>query len=161
MELNDIYERQIDRVYRTAMMYLKNSADAEDVVQGVFLRFLEKSPKFANEDHEKAWFIRVTRNFCKDVLKTFWKKNVNLGEVPEPIAAEETQSDLLETVLTLQEKYREVIYLYYYEGYSVKEMSAILRRKESTIQTQLSAARKKLKICLTENGQVSKNGSDS
>ena len=156
MDWKQVYERQTDRVYRTAMMYLKNADDAEDVVQGVFLRFLEKGPDFKDEQHEKAWFLTVTRNYCKDVQKNFWRRNVDLGTVPEGETQKEneTAKEVLDAVLTLQVKYREVIYLYYYEGYPVKEIAGMLHRKESTVQTQLADARKKLKAELERGGIV-------
>ena len=154
MEYSKVYERQLDRVYRTALLYLQSVDDAEDAVQGVFLRFLEKTPVFSDEEHEKAWFLTVTRNYCKDVQKSFWRRNVNLGTLPDQTAEEEPDQVILETVMALQTKYREVVYLYYYEGYSIAEISKMLHRKQSTIQTQLATARAKLKIELERGGIV-------
>ena len=145
MEIQEIYDRQYSRIYRVAMLYLKNVADAEDAVQIVFIRFIEKKIKFTDRSHEDGWFITATKNYCKDVLKTFWKRKIELGELPEMATEFENDRGLLEKILKLSVKYREVLYLYYYEEYSVREISKILNRKESTIQTQLSEARKKLK----------------
>ena len=150
MELKDIFERQHKRVYRIAMLMLNNVSDAEDAVQNVFLKYIEKGSSFEDIEHEKAWFIAVTRNYCKDQLKNFWKRNVDMGDIPEQIQEEEQDNELLEHIMKLPDKYKEVIYLFYYEDYSIKEMSKILDRKESTIQTQLKTARDKLKKVIQE-----------
>lgn len=146
MKLKEVYERQNRRVYRLAMLYLKNVQDAEDAVQNIFLKYIQKEVEFESENHENAWFIIVTKNYCKDVLKAFWRRNVDLGDIPEVGSSEEETKLLLMQIWKLPEKYREVLYLYYYEGYSIREMSSLLQRKESTIQTQLATARKKLKV---------------
>ncbi len=149
MSLQELFERQHRRVYRIAMLMFNNVSDAEDAVQNVFLKYIEKGIEFADEEHENAWFITVTRNYCKDQLKTYWRRQVDMGEIPEIPIGEENENDrLLEYVKKLPEKYKEVIYLYYYEEYSVKEMARILERNESTIQTQLAAARGRLKKIL-------------
>lgn len=150
MNVQEIYDRQFPRVYRVALLLLKNTADAEDATQNVFLKYMEKSVVFRDEEHEKAWFITVTRNHCKDVLKSFWHKNIQLDTIPERGSLEKEDSEMLELIMQLSRKYREVLYLYYYEGYSVKEMARILKRKPSTIQTQMSVARKKIKQMLEQ-----------
>lgn len=148
MDMNELYNRQYQRIYRIAMLYLKNASDAEDAVHTVFLKYMEKSPKFESDSHEDAWFITVTRNYCKDQLKTYWRKHVSTGELPEMAIEEKEEDQLLPQIMQLPEKYREILYLYYYEGYSVHEMSELLSRKESTIQTQLVRARERLKKML-------------
>ena len=154
MDLQQIFERQHRRVYRIAMMMLQNTSDAEDAVQNVFLKFVEKGQEFNDEEHENAWFITVTKNYCKDQLKSTWHKQVDFCEIPETASPQEEADDsLLPYIMKLKEKYREVIYLYYYEEYSVKEMARILGRGESTLQTQLSAARGKLKKMLEKEGK--------
>jgi RNA polymerase sigma-70 factor (ECF subfamily) len=152
MNLQELFERQNMRVYRVAMLYLKNAADAEDAVQNVFLKYMEKDITFASENHENAWFVTVTRNYCKDILKAFWRKRVELGEIPDTEETKPEPNDLLTQIQTLPEKYREVLYFYYYEEYSIREMASILHRKESTIQTQLAAARKQLRTHLEREG---------
>ncbi|MEI3340247.1 MAG: sigma factor [Eubacterium sp.] len=82
MDIQTIYERQCSRVYRIAMLYLKNTSDAEDAVQNIFLKYMEKKPSFCDENHEKAWFITVTGNYCKDILRTFWRRKVDFVELP-------------------------------------------------------------------------------
>ncbi len=152
MDIRAIYDRQYKRVYRVAMLYLKNTSDAEDVVQNVFIKYIERPVSFEDMEHEKAWFITVTRNKCKDVLKNFWRKNVDFTPIPEVAEVETDGLDLSPYIMKLSPKYREVLYLYYYEEYPIKEMSQILRRNASTIQTQLAGARNKLKQLLVEEG---------
>lgn len=151
MDIQDVFNRQFERVYRVAMIYTKNAADAEDAAQSVFLKYIERTPEFADENHEKAWFITATRNQCKDMLRSFWHRGVDLGEIPEQ-SDESGHDTVLSVLMNLTPKHREVLYMYYYEGYSVREISRILNRKESTVQTQLAAGRKKLKPLLIEEG---------
>lgn len=151
MDLQEVFNRQFERVYRVAMIYTKNAADAEDAAQSVFLKLIEKKIEFSDENHEKAWFITATRNHCKDMLRSFWRKEVDLGEIPEQ-PDESFDNTALSVMMNLPPKYREVLYMYYYEGYSVREISGILHRKESTVQTQLAAGREKLKPLLIEEG---------
>lgn len=155
MDIQALYERQCGRIYRIAMLYLKNSSDAEDAVQTIFLKYMEKPVTFRDSEHEKAWFITAARNRCRDMLRSFWRKKVDLGELPEGGEAEMEESRLLSLILELPPKYREVLYLYYYEEYPVREMSHILDRKESTIQTQLADARRKLKKAIERKGNDS------
>ena len=155
MNLEKLFERQHRRIYRIAMLMLKCANDAEDAVQNVFLKYLEKNVEFRDDEHENAWFITVTRNYCKDQLKSYWKKNVEMGQIPEISSYDEEHEDeTLEVILKLPSKYKDVIYLYYYEDYSIAEISQILDGKESTIQTQLAAARKRLKILLEKEVHV-------
>lgn len=160
MDFTQVYNRQFSRVYRTALIYLKNKYDAEDACSTVFYKFMQKPVEFASEEHEKAWFITVTKNHCKDTLKSYWRRNVVYDDEPAlSIVKEDTafdgstqpEGELSEVLAKLPDKYREVLYLFYYEDYSVKEMSKILNRNESTIQTQLAAARKKVKALLEKN----------
>jgi RNA polymerase sigma-70 factor (ECF subfamily) len=127
---------------------LKNHADVEDVFQDVFLKYLVYQGSFDNDVHEKAWFIRVAINGCKDTLKSFFRKNtVPLDELyHEPVVLDEEESEVLRAVLKLPANYRDVIYLHYYEGYSAVEIASILEKKENTIYTWLARGRKKLKI---------------
>lgn len=145
--LKEIYDRQAERVYRICLIYMKNESDAQDGMQEVFLRLLEHPVSFEDEEHEKAWCIRTAKNYCLDQLKSFWRKKRSSMESWQE-AAEINSSEegaLLEMVMQLPVKYRDVLYLYYYEEYSVREISGMLERKESTVQSQLAAGRKKLR----------------
>lgn len=155
-EFREFYDRQVKRVYRLAMVLMGNISDAEDVTQTVFLKTWEKKPDFRDADHEIAWILTTTRNQCKDIHKSFYRrKRADLENAPEPQVTLETQmdSEIWEALQSLAEKYRMVLYLYYYEGYSVRELSVILRRRESTLQTQLATGRKQMKSLLESKGE--------
>ncbi len=155
-EFREFYDRQVKRVYRLAMVLMGNISDAEDVTQTVFLKAWEKKPDFRDVDHEIAWILTTTRNQCKDIHKSFYRrKRADLENAPEPQVTLETQmdSEIWEALQSLAEKYRMVLYLYYYEGYSVRELSVILRRRESTLQTQLATGRKQMKSLLESKGE--------
>ncbi len=150
-----VYDRQFGRVYKLALLLLGNVADTEDAVQMVFAKVWEKQPHFRGLDHENAWFITVTRNQCRDFLRSYYRRNcTSLESVPEPQVSFFCGEDgaLWQAIQKLPQKYREVLYLYYYEGYSVRELSKMLHRKESTLQTQLADARKKLRPILEADG---------
>ncbi len=153
-EFLDIYERQAGRVYAICCFYLGNPADAQDAVQNIFIRLLEKQDAFCDRQHEEAWFYTVARNHCRDILRSGWrKKRVDMAIPVQEKPKEAAGNECLEQALRgLPVKQKEVLYLYYYEEYSVKEISALLHRKESTIQSQLAAGRKKLKKQLTKGG---------
>ncbi len=155
-EFREFYDRQVKRVYRLAMVLMGNISDAEDVTQTVFLKAWEKKPDFRDADHEIAWILTTTRNQCKDIHKSFYRrKRADLENAPEPQVTLETQmdSEIWEALQSLAEKYRMVLYLYYYEGYSVRELSVILGRRESTLQTQLATGRKQMKSLLESKGE--------
>lgn len=155
-EFREFYDRQVKRVYRLAMVLMGNISDAEDVTQMVFLKAWEKKPDFRDSDHEIAWILTTTRNQCKDIHKSFYRrKRTDLENAPEPQVTLETQmdSEIWEALQSLTEKYRMVLYLYYYEGYSVRELSVILGRRESTLQTQLATGRKQIKSLLESKGE--------
>ena len=134
-------------VFRIAFSELKSHADADDIVQDVFLKLLLYQPAFESTEHEKAWLIRVTINQCKDVLKSFFRRNaVSLdGLLPVAVKQEPQDTQTLEAVLSLPQKYRNVIYLHYYEGYAATEIADIMHKPVNTVYTMLARARKLLK----------------
>ena len=136
--------RHKDKVFRTALAIMGSMADAEDVSQDAFLKLLEKQPDFESEEHEAAWLIRVTVNLCKNLLRSFWRKNTSPLLETHP-AKNEEQHGLTEIVYSLPPKFRTAIHLFYYEGYSTKEISKITGQKESTVRSHLSRARQALK----------------
>lgn len=143
--------RHGDMVYRLGLLYLKNEQDAQDIFQEVFLRLFEKDPVFASEEHLKAWLITVTTNCCKNLLRTVWyRRTVPLDELRETVADEE-QADMISRLFCLPLKYRQVLYLYYYEGYSTEEISSMLHIKSATVRTQLKRGRELLKIQIMED----------
>lgn len=144
-----------DTVKRICMIHLKNYADTEDIFQTVFLKYVLKSPEFHSTDHEKAWIIRVTINACRDLLKSFFHSRTlpldSLKEKPGEPAPD--HSDVLEAVLALPSKYKDVIYLYYYEEYSAEEIGQILRKNKNTVYTLLNRGRQLLRSSLEEVGE--------
>lgn len=145
-EIEEIYGRHRMTVYRVCFAYMKNPADAEDAVQKTFFRLISKNPKFESEEHEKAWLIRTAANICKDELKHWWRKHENIDDHLELQAGDTIKTDdVLRTVMELPDKYKTVIYLYYYEGYDSAEIAGILKKPRSTIRNYLHEARNLLK----------------
>ena len=148
-ETNEAIERYGDTVRRLCMLHLKNEADTQDIFQTVFLKYLLHTADFESREHEKAWFIRVTISACRDVLKSvFRRRTVSLEEVRDLPAPEGEGGDVLRAVLSLPRKYREVVYLHYYEGYTAPEIGDILGRNVNTVYTDLTRAREKLRSML-------------
>lgn len=151
--LTEEYERVVrgnaQRLYKTALAITGNPADAEEVAQDAFLRLWEKVPAFASPEHETAWLIRVAVNLCKNRLKSAWNRHtVPLAGI-FPIH-NETEHELMETISRLPGPYRAVIHLFYYEGYSTKEIAQMTEQRESTVRSQLARARQKLKGLLED-----------
>ena len=153
-ETSRAIELYSDMIRRICLLHLKNHADTEDVFQEVFLKYVLRGAVFESVEHERAWLIRVTVNACKDLLKSLFRHRT----VPLDLISEETgnviseYSDILETVLSLPDKYKNVIYLHYYEGYTAKEIGRILNKKENTIYSLLSRGRELLKLELGGDG---------
>ena len=142
--MKEILNKYADMVYRIALTRCRNKENAEDVFQDVFIKFSEKMPKFENEEHEKAWFIRVTINFTKNLLTANW--NTKIVELDENISFEtQNEYDVCSAIDALPSNYKTVIYLLYYEGYKVKEIAELMKTNENTIKTWLSRAREILK----------------
>ena len=146
---NEIYikekiEQYSDMVYRIALTRTDTIENAEDIFQEVFTKFSEKLPNFKDAEHEKAWFIRVTINMSKNMKNTAWNRKV--VTLDENIKFEnQEENDIYSIVCELPENYKTVIYLFYYEGYKVKEISNILKKREGTVKTWLLRARNILK----------------
>lgn len=145
--INAIVEEYSNMVYRIAHIKVKTKEEAEDIYQEVFLKLSQKIPRFKSEEHKKAWLIRVTINISNNYLKSAWRrKKVDLDENIEYTKDDFNNfSNVYDEVRKLPEDYRVVIYLYYYEGYKVSEISNIIGKKENTIKTWLSRARELLR----------------
>lgn len=144
-----IIDKYSDTVYRIALTRCGSVENAEDVYQEVFVKYFQTNPKFNNEEHEKAWFIRVTINLSKNNVRLFWNKNVS--ELDENIMFEsKEENDVFNVVNTLPQNYKTVIYLSYYEGYKVKEIADFMKVKEGTVKTWLFRAREILRKKLVE-----------
>ena len=149
-EVNTAMELYSAMVLRLCGVYLKNDADAEDVFQTVFLKYALRERGFENAEHEKAWFIRVTVNACKDLLKSFFRsRTVSLNELPDYLAELSPERlGVMEAVWALPRAYREIIYLHYYEGYTAPEIAGILKKNPNTVYTHLARARAMLRESL-------------
>lgn len=147
-----IAEQYTDIVYRAAISYCKNKNDAEDAVQNTFVKLLKTDTEFNDDEHIRKWLIRVAVNECKNMWKSFWRRNVTSFEEleKEPEYIESDKTELFSEVMKLSQKYRVVLHLYYYEGYCVKEIAQLVGISESNVQTRLMRARNKLKLQLEE-----------
>ena len=142
-EVNRAVEEYSDMIRRLCMIHLKNYADTEDIFQTVFLKYVLSSVVFENKEHEKARFIRVTINACKDLLKSFFRSRItSLDEILEQAAdMQEENKEVLEAVLSLPSKYRDVVYLHYYEGYTAPEIGRLLKKNVNTVYTLMTRSR--------------------
>lgn len=145
--VESVMEKYSDMVYRLATVRCGNRYDTDDIFQEVFLRLVTKAPDFENDEHAKAWLIRVTINCTKKLIAATWlKRRVPLDENISFTPKE--KGDVYYAVLSLPINYRTVIHLFYYEGYSSKEIADMLSKNESTVKTWLSRARALLKTKL-------------
>lgn len=145
-----VIDQYKDMVYRAALAAVGNFADAEDIMQDVFFKYFKAQPEFESKAHEKAWFLRVTVNESKNLLRSSWRTrrvDVEMLHLSEKTENRET-SPVLEAVLSLPDKYRIVIYLYYYEGYQIREIARITSQSETAVSQQMSRGRKKLEKIL-------------
>ncbi len=135
-----------DTVLRLGYSYLKNIEDAKDITQTVFVKLYTNTKEFKDVEHEKAFVLRVTANTCKDLLKSAWRKrNVDIDECKEFQAPPVENDEMLLAVNKLEEKYRVVIHLHYYEGYKASEIGKIIGVPTATVHTRLVRGREKLK----------------
>lgn len=142
-------DRYGDDVFRLAMSYVGNRADAEDISQSVFLSVMN-TRYMPSPDKEKSWLLTCTANACKNHLKSFWRRNVS--ELDETISfTDSSDQTLYDAVMKLAPKYRAVIHLYYFEGYDQNEIGKILHLTRTAVQTRMSRAREMLKKELTDD----------
>lgn len=147
----EIVARQGPRVYRLAFAQLRGKADAEDVFQEVFLRYVEKSPKFESPEHEKAWFLRVTLNCCRSLWRSAWhKRSVPLDE-NLPFETRD-QWGLHQELLRLPKKYRAVLHLFYWEDMSTAEIAKVTGSTPAAVRKQLERARGMMKELIEKEG---------
>lgn len=155
-DLAETYRRHVDTIYGLCFLYLRNAADAEDAVQSVFLKLLQAQKTFCDHGHERAWLIVTAKNHCRNVLKHWWRRRrADLRELPLDADgnAGVPVSDALARLLALPEKYKTVLYLHYFAGYTTRELACMLKRNESTIRTQLARGRERLRIDLEEDNK--------
>lgn len=148
-EVASLYRRHVGMVYQICLMLLKNVPDAEDAVQTVFRKLLEYGRTLQGPEHEKAWLIVTARNECKNQLKHWWRTRREGEEVLNKLAWEQPEDGALwEAVQRLPEKYRLVLYLNCYQGYTTQETAELMGKNPSTVRGWLVQARGKLKELL-------------
>ena len=153
--MSDIYERTMPSLYRLCYSYLKNRADTQDMVHSVYIKLLQSGKIFDNDEHRKAWLIVTARNLCKNHLRHWWRRTEPLETGDRPIEEAADHSDVREAVLNLPERYKILVFLYYYEGYDTNEIAAMLHKNNSTVRRQLSEARTILGGIIREEQQDS------
>ncbi len=144
-------ERHRDVVFRIALTYMRNQADADDVTQDVFLKLFKRSEPFENDDHLRHWLIRVTVNECKSLFRKPWRRTEDIDQLANELKVEDkTSRGVLIDVLKLPERLRVPIVLYYYLGFSTAEIAELIHSPAATVRTRLARGRAKLKIALED-----------
>ncbi|MDF2535642.1 MAG: polymerase, sigma-24 subunit, subfamily [Bacillales bacterium] len=145
-DFEEKYDQYCRLVYKIAFIHLGNKADSEEAVQEVFIKLFRKAPEFHDSEHEKAWLIRVTSNHCKNILRSFWRKRVT--KLDDLSSFFECQKNLekAQLIINLPTKYKTIMHLFYYDGYSVKEVSEIMKISESAVKMRLKRGREMLKM---------------
>lgn len=144
IEFENLFNKYKDMIYKIAFLYLKNEHDALDIVQNTFIKMYHKK-YFQDDEHIKRWLLRVCINLCKNHLKSYSRTH-HQSYIDEYYGKNDKNINLQELVFQLPPIYKSVTYLYYYEGYSVREIAKILRLSQATVKQRLKRARKKLKI---------------
>ena len=151
-EYERLAEKYLDCIYRVAVNGCKNYADAEDVVQNTFVKLWERTDNFEDDDYARKWLIRVAVNECHSLWRSGWKRHTAYLEeiTEEPVFSSPEKSSLFYAVQELPYKYRQIVYLYYYEEYSIREIGGMLKLSETAVKSRLLRARQKLKSDLKE-----------
>ncbi len=145
-----VYGRHVDTVYRLCYTFMKNKWDTEDAVQTTFLKLIASGKTFENEAHEKAWLIVTASNTCKNMLRHPQRRALDIDSIQMSTETEPYPDDTLQAILSLPDRYKTSLYLYYYEGFSTKEIARMLHRPASTIRNHLMEARAMLKHIIME-----------
>ena len=150
-QFEPLAQRYMDTIFRIAYSYLRSQADADDVTQDVLIQLYKTETAFESDDHLKHWLIRVTVNRCKNIFRSPWRKVEDIADYENSLTFEAPEHrELFDAVMALDKRYRLPVLLYYYEGYSQKEIAGLLSLPEETVRTRLFRARGKLKATLTE-----------
>jgi len=152
----DLYKAMWGTAYYYCLRMLGNKQDAEDATQTVFVKLMTTDVEFGAEEHLKAWLITVTKNVCKNILKSSWNANRDDYENVEeqPYFLETSHKEIWSEIVSLEDKYKLPIYLYYYEGYKTEEIAKLLKTNHATIRTRLRAAKEKLKHLIDDEGGI-------
>ena len=157
LSAEDAFRLYGDRVFSAAFSVTGNQADTDDAVQDTYLRYCSYDKEFTDEDHIRAWLLRVAINRARDQKRSFWEKHrVSWEDYMETLSFEAPEDkSLFEAVMSLPAKYRTAVHLYYYEELSVAEIAAVLAKSEGAVKSRLFRARALLRRYLKEDGDVS------
>ncbi len=160
IELESCVRRYRNTVFGTALCFVKNPSDADDIAQEVFIKLYKYDGEFDSDEHIRAWLIRCTVNLSKSLLRSYWHKfSAPLEEAENKVYYDKSvDADMLKLLNKLRPKIRSVLYLHYYEGYSAAEIAGILKISESAVMARLSRGRKQLRTLLLEERNESENG---
>lgn len=148
-DIEAVYARNVDSVYRLCYSFMKNKAEAEDMVQETFLKWIDHSVVFASPAHERGWLIVTASNLCKNALRHWWRRREPLEDHLELATEPQLEtSETMQAILSLPTDYKTAVYLYYYEGYTTPEIAALLNIAPATARSRLFRARKQLKDIL-------------
>lgn len=157
IELMELYEAYYNMVYRLSFVMLKNKEDACDATQDVFLKLIKTDTSFYSMEHARAWLIVATRNHCRNIIKSSWKKMVSLTteqtileQADNNEKNDELNSRVLTSLLKLPKELRMLVYLHYFEGFTIEELARQLKKNPSTLRSRLAKARKLLKLDLSK-----------
>lgn len=152
-EILELYEKYYEMVWRICLVRFGNSHDAYDAAQETFVRLMNYAKPFHSGEHEKAWLIRTAVNYYKDVMKSGRRRNeicLDAGKPPEAGVVPDEYSEVYEAMMELPEKYRVILYLYYYEGYSLKEIAGMMKTNASTLRSRFAKAKELMKEYLED-----------
>lgn len=153
ISIEEIVERYSNMIMQIAYQNVFNKSDSEDITQEVFIKLIKNIEKFNNEEYMKAWIIRVTINLSKDYNKSFWNRNtIGIDENLKTFGEE--YQNVFNEISKLKPKYRNIVYLYYYQGYRINEIAEILSMNQNTVSSCLTRARESLKELLNEGGEI-------
>lgn len=148
-EIEEIYSRNVDTVYRVCFSFMKNRDDTEDIVQETFIKLLDHNVDFVSPQHERAWLIVTASNLCKNALRHWWRRRVDIDSVAELAAEQDFDTgETIKAITALPTEYKAAVFLYYYEGYSTPEIALLLHTPAATVRSRLCRARKMLKKSL-------------
>ena len=144
-ELRELYTEYLPMVYRIAFTYMKNPHDSEDAAQETFMRLIRQLPRLRYDNQVKAWLITTVSNVCRDMLRKKYRTDADIAEYESLAAPLSEDRGVLDAIMKLDDKYKGIVYMFYYEGYSVDDIAMMLGEKPNTVKTRLRRARLALK----------------
>ena len=144
-EMSSAIEKYGDLLYRTCLLMLKNTTDADDVVEDTYITYMQKSPEFSDSEHEKAWLITVASNKCRNMLRYKKRHHTEPESALDTLVQDDEKYYILECLMSLPDKFRIVLALHYVDGYKVDEISKIIVKSVSAVKMRLQKGRELLK----------------